>query len=187
VGFAWCAAFAFFNFKQAGYRVEQVPKRASVGFEEAYYRSQKALVKDPARGDLVNYQFDGDNWPDHVGHVERVLRTGFNTIYLQTIEGNTSPGTGGSQDDGGGVYRRRRLVRRDKVTFARVAGRPARNPDWFLESLTGKEAWVEWRLGVGRYVGWGAQNGKVRPNVQTRVPKSWWKALAKRKKEVAAK
>jgi hypothetical protein len=40
----------------------------------------------------------------HVGFVERVRADGT----LVTIEGNTSSGTSGSQDNGGGVYRRTR-------------------------------------------------------------------------------
>jgi hypothetical protein len=36
------------------------------------------------------------------------------------VEGNTSGDDFGSQDDGGGVYFKRRLVRRNRVVFARV-------------------------------------------------------------------
>lgn len=187
VGFAWCAAFAFRNFARAGFRVERIPNRASVGYAEAYARSQRWLAAKPMRGDLVSFQFDGDTWPDHIGHVERVLKAPFGFVYLQTIEGNTSSGTGGSQADGGGVYRRRRLIRRNKVTFTRVPGRPKRNPDWFLRALTGREAWIEWYLGIGRFEGWERRADYVRPNVKRRVPRAWWLALARRRKKEGVK
>ena len=54
-------------------------------------------------GDLVCFDWNGDGVADHVGFVE--LNRG---TYYQTIEGNTSPGTAGSQGNGGGVYRRTR-------------------------------------------------------------------------------
>jgi len=186
VGFAWCAAFVYRNFKHAGYPVEQIPNRASVGYAERYARLKDWLQKRPLRGDIVSYQFDGDTWPDHTGHVEKVLSLG-PVLYLQTIEGNTSPGTGGSQSDGGGVYRRRRFVRANKVTFTRIPGRPKRNPAWLLFALAGKEAWIEWYLGVGRWSGWGPRAKSVRPDVPSKIAKSWWLALAKRKQKEAKK
>jgi len=62
----------------------------------------------PQPGWLVFYDFPGDgvNRISHVGIVERDLDGGF----IQTIEGNTSDGAGGSQTDGGGVWRRTRRV-----------------------------------------------------------------------------
>lgn len=182
VGFAWCAAFVYRNFKRAGFPVEQIPNRASVEYARRYAQLKRWIVTRPLRGDIISFHFDGDSWLDHTGHVERVLKVG-PMLYLQTIEGNTSPGTGGSQSDGGGVYRRRRLVRASKVTFTRIPGRPKRNPAWFLGALTGKEAWIEWYLGTGRFAGWGSRAKSVRPNVPARIARSWWLALAKRKKE----
>ncbi len=186
VGFAWCAAFVYRNFKEATYPIEKIPNRASVGYAERWARGEHYLVERPLRGDIVAYQFDGDTWPDHTGHVERVLRFG-PVLYLQTIEGNTSSGSGGSQADGGGVYRRRRFVSRNKVTFARIPGRPKRNPAWFLRELTGREAWIEWTLGSGRFIGWPARSKAVRPNVPKTIDRSWWKTLAARKKKEGAK
>lgn len=54
-------------------------------------------------GDLVCFDWDGDGIADHVGLVEANYGS-----WVQTIEGNTSPGAGGSQSNGGGVYRRSR-------------------------------------------------------------------------------
>lgn len=56
-----------------------------------------------APGDLVCFDWDGDGLADHVGIIEANYGS-----WLQTIEGNTSSGTAGSQSNGGGVYRRSR-------------------------------------------------------------------------------
>lgn len=53
-------------------------------------------------GDLVLFSF-GSHPCQHVGLVEKRISGG-----LQTIEGNTSPGISGSQDNGGGVHRKLR-------------------------------------------------------------------------------
>lgn len=62
-----------------------------------------ADVEDARAGDLVCFDWDDDGVADHVGIVEANFGS-----YLQTIEFNTSPGSGGSQGNGGGVYRRTR-------------------------------------------------------------------------------
>lgn len=54
-------------------------------------------------GDLVCFDWDGDGLADHIGFVEKNFGS-----YLQTIEGNTTPASGGNQSNGGGVYRRTR-------------------------------------------------------------------------------
>lgn len=55
-------------------------------------------------GDWVLYNFGSSAPVQHVAAITRVIAPGDN----ETIEGNTSPGTGGSQDNGGGVFIRRR-------------------------------------------------------------------------------
>jgi hypothetical protein len=60
---------------------------------------------NPQPGDLVYFDWGGSQTTsriDHIGFVEAVLPDG----RIQTIEGNTSPNDGGSQGNGGGVYRR---------------------------------------------------------------------------------
>lgn len=56
-------------------------------------------------GDLVFFDWNRDGVSDHVGIV-----TANRGSYLETIEGNTSPGVRGSQSNGGGVYRRARSL-----------------------------------------------------------------------------
>lgn len=52
-------------------------------------------------GDVLCFDWDDDEISDHTGFAVR--RQG---EYVHTIEFNTSPGAGGSQSNGGGVYRR---------------------------------------------------------------------------------
>jgi hypothetical protein len=119
-GTPWCSAFATAMLEEAGWKCA-IAKRASVGFLFAGLERQGLLVKRPRRGDLVAFMFDPDRWPDHVGFVARVLRLG-PVLVLRTCEGNTSSGEAGSQSDGGGVYRRRRVIARASVRFARIPG-----------------------------------------------------------------
>jgi hypothetical protein len=55
-------------------------------------------------GDLVLFDTPGGDPAVHVGICERKI----NAATYATIEGNTSSGSGGSQSEGGGVYRRQR-------------------------------------------------------------------------------
>lgn len=61
--------------------------------------------EDAQPGDLVMFDWQGDGVADHIGIVE-VNHP--DEGWIQTIEGNTSSGSGGSQSNGGGVYRRAR-------------------------------------------------------------------------------
>ena len=72
---------------------------------EAYFVS----VYDAEPGDVLIFNWDGGG-TDHVGFVERNLGGGT----LQTIEGNTSSGSYGSQSAGNGVWRR---VRNHSIAY----------------------------------------------------------------------
>lgn len=72
---------------------------------DAYFVS----VYDARPGDVVIYDWDGGG-TDHVGFVEKNLGGGT----LQTIEGNTSSGSYGSQSAGNGVWRR---VRNQSIAY----------------------------------------------------------------------
>lgn len=116
----WCMAFMHWCFEQAGMKIGG---GASVGFFEDWARKHKngEIVKRPFKGDLVCYRFDSDNWPDHVGIVERVLALRWRhkvfVGWVQIIEGNTGVG---NDANGGKVMRRRRWVKRCK--FVRLYG-----------------------------------------------------------------
>ena len=84
---------------------------------------QFVTVAQARPGDVVIFNWDGGG-TDHVGLVERNLGGGV----LQTIEGNTSPGTAGSQSAGNGVWRRRRskwIAAIIRPRYHAAGGRPA--------------------------------------------------------------
>ena len=98
-GQPWCMMFVQWCFDQAG---KPLPyKTASCYSLLSYYRTKSPdkLVRTPEANDIVIYSF---------GHTGNVESSGSNYIYA--IEGNTSPDNNGSQNDGGGVYRRRRSM-----------------------------------------------------------------------------
>ena len=113
----WCMAWLRAKFAQAGVKLGG---GASVGFfEEWAVQHGELIVRRPFKGDVVCYRFDSDDWPDHVGIVERVLglRWRGRTFagWVSVIEGNTSAG---NDANGGQVQRRRRWVNRCR--FVRI-------------------------------------------------------------------
>jgi hypothetical protein len=119
VGSAWCMSFVRAMYARAGVKLGG---GASVGNFESWAKAHGNLVTRPFRGDVVCFDWNGDRWADHVGIVERVLALRWKgrvfVGWIQTIEGNTSSGARGSQDNGDGVYRRRRWATACK--FARI-------------------------------------------------------------------
>jgi hypothetical protein len=75
-----------------------------------------SITGTPKPGDLVCYDWGFDGTFDHVG----IFSQGSATSW-EAIEGNTSPGSGGSQSNGGGVYRRSRSSADGNVEFVRAA------------------------------------------------------------------
>lgn len=104
-GAPWCAAFTAWVYKQNGSDL------LLTGPSAPYYTpSMEAWAKKTGRwkeskdclpGDVLIF---GGRGAVHTGILER--QDGPNHVI--SIEGNTSNGSGGSQTDGGGVYRRRR-------------------------------------------------------------------------------
>ena len=97
----WCAMFVSWVLDKAGidgYKHAYTPAGAEL------FRSQGRWTQKPRPGDIAYFDFP-DSLPriQHVGFVESV-----NGSVIVTIEGNTSGGTSGSQDNGGGVFRRER-------------------------------------------------------------------------------
>lgn len=103
VGKAWCGTFCAAALRQAG--VHGISWRlASCEFIEDDARAKRGpfrgwAIRGARAGDLVILFGRGH----HVEIVEAVLPWG-----IQTIGGNTSSGSHGSQSNGGGVYRRAR-------------------------------------------------------------------------------
>jgi len=124
----WCGSYVSCCFADAGQHGEPSSIYTPAG-AAAYKRmgfGRWISRNGPAEpGDVVYFDWSGSEnvaATDHVGFVEAVLPDG----RVQTIEGNTSPSTAGSQSDGGGVYRRVRS-RNNIVGFGRPAysGKPA--------------------------------------------------------------
>lgn len=102
---AWCAEFQWWCFQQAGASA-LIPKTAYTPTFASWFQQQGRAGKTPQVGALVFYDWPGDGVDriQHVGIVERVI----NSSTIQTIEGNTTSGSGGNQSDGGFVARRTR-------------------------------------------------------------------------------
>lgn len=103
---AWCAEFQFWCFSQAG-GAGLIPKTAYTPTFYQWFVSHHQDPNDIRAGDVVFFDWQGGraNSIDHVGIVEAVL----NSSTIQTIEGNTSLGTG-DQSHGGVVARRSRSM-----------------------------------------------------------------------------
>lgn len=111
----WCADFQVWVARQAGLKLPSesayTPSMFN-GFLAAGLGKRGTAGVRP--GDLVFFNF-GSGGIRHVGIVEQVKQS-----ELVTIEGNTSSGNVGSQDNGGGVYRRAR-----PYSYVVGYGRPA--------------------------------------------------------------
>lgn len=105
-GIPYCAMFVSWVFAQAAQDMSGLPTASCRVIVSANRSTPRQVSKYQAKpGDVVLFDWDpsGKNGADHVGIVE--LNRG---DYLQTIEGNTSKGTAGSQGNGGYVARRTR-------------------------------------------------------------------------------
>jgi len=102
----WCGSFVNCVLQDAGQLGE--PSSVYTPSGAASYRKLGRWIErnGPAQpGDVVFFDWGGSTESsrvDHVGLVEEILPNGS----VQTIEGNTSPTSSGSQSNGGGVYRR---------------------------------------------------------------------------------
>lgn len=121
---AWCMALWHYAFARVGL---VIGGGASVGNFQEWGKANGDLVTRPLRGDLGCWHSDSTSWPFHVFGVEHVLSLGPAGFLLRTVEGNTSSGVAGSQDDGDGVYRRTRRIPRNELVFVRVPGAPKAN------------------------------------------------------------
>jgi len=101
-GSPWCAMFVSWVLDQAGitgFKHAYTPTGADI-----FRRQDRWFTSNPEPGDLVYFDFPPHERIQHVGIVVREN----DDSSITTIEGNTSSGDQGSQDNGGGVFRRRR-------------------------------------------------------------------------------
>jgi hypothetical protein len=109
---AWCNMFVNWCLVQVGLvppGYSSVAKKGSAytPTSAAWYQAQKRWKPASSRAEagwvaFFDFPNDGVNRISHIGFVVRDLGNGT----VETIEGNTSKGAGGSQRNGGGVWRR---------------------------------------------------------------------------------
>lgn len=105
-GVPYCAMFVSWVLAQAGMTPPGgIFAYCPTGLANARRLGRTRDKRAAKPGDLVFFDWNKDGVSDHVGIV-----TANRGSYLETIEGNTSPGVRGSQSNGGGVYRRARSL-----------------------------------------------------------------------------
>ena len=101
---AWCYYFVSWVLITAGMNITPCGYCPD-GYK--WYKKNKQLFKVPVIGDLAFFAFDPGlkkaELPQHIGIVSKVYSN-----YFMCIEGNTSPTNAGSQDQGDGVYEKKR-------------------------------------------------------------------------------
>lgn len=172
-GYPWCASLVVAAFEEVGRPLVELHESASVGFLLQYAGQHGWTVPKPQRGDVVCFFWGGatDGWPDHTGMVRGVRGT-----TLLTVEGNTSGGMAGSQDDGDGVYVRERSMTAIKMRFFRVPGQSEKPDPFDYEVLRGRKG--ERRV-IAR-AGTLPEAMKVTQRQFTTVPKAWGVEIRRR-------
>ena len=101
-----------------------VPGSALVENWDRWAQKHGTIVARPFRGDVVCYDWNRDDWSDHIGFVDRVLALSWSrgkrfVGLIRTVEGNTSTDKKGDQSNSGCVAVRLRWVN-DKTIFVRL-------------------------------------------------------------------
>ena len=129
-GQPWCMSFVQWCCAQIG---QPLPFRTgSCSALLAWYKQNKpeCIVEEPRPGDIIIYNFG------HTGFVERVQS---GTVIA--IEGNTSAGDSGSQDNGGGVFRRTRKQNLVKAYIRPYEEDMGMTIDEIVAGMTDKQAY----------------------------------------------
>ena len=96
-GQPWCMSFVQWCFAQAGWPLPYKTASCSALLEWYQKNQPGCIVTAPQPRDIIIYRF---------GHTGILVRAAAGTV--DAIEGNTSPGDNGSQNNGGGVFQRTR-------------------------------------------------------------------------------
>lgn len=99
-GYPWCAAAQNWMAEMLSLPNPDKADASVIGWHN-WAVANGRFHKEPKRGALCFYLH-----PDLTGHIGCVVS--FDDNFVHSIEGNTSPGTEGSQRDGQGMYRRTR-------------------------------------------------------------------------------
>jgi hypothetical protein len=127
-GVAWCGIFVWWAFAHAGIDLRKGgvlnPQFTPWFFEEA---KKAGWVVEPdasiRAGDVLFFDFEPPFNTAGIQHVGLATETPSGG-YVKTVEGNTSSGSVGSQDNGGGVFRRTR-----SLDWVVAVVRPPYSPD----------------------------------------------------------
>lgn len=109
-GVPWCALFCSWCIVQVGLKLPRINIAYCPDWVNWFKKMNRYFDKStiPQVGDLVFFAFSKkgieNGWTEHIGIVEKVNPNGS----IVTLEGNTANGLEGSQNNGGGVYRRTR-------------------------------------------------------------------------------
>ena len=111
----WCAATTSWAYRSAGWKSwaafckshheAWVPAWVDAARQGRYGMSIVG-ARSARRGDPICFDWQADQTHDHIGLIRS--RPNLATLNVATVEANTSPGTVGSQDDGGGLWLRTR-------------------------------------------------------------------------------
>lgn len=113
-GVAWCGIFVSWCYHNSGFPLPNIGfKKGFAGCQTAvsYFKKNNKVVINPAPGDIVFFDWNGDGRFDHTGIFVRKV----NDVYFESIEGNTSLT---NQSNGGEVMLRSRKYH--NVIFVRV-------------------------------------------------------------------
>lgn len=111
-GVPWCGIFVSWVYAQAGYPLGNIgfPKGfAGCQTAVAHFRKTGEIVKNPQRGDIIFFDWNGDKRYDHCGIVNDNNGNG-----IGTIEGNTSFT---NESNGGQVMNRFRYFNKCNMIF----------------------------------------------------------------------
>lgn len=188
-GQPWCGAFVDWCLAQRGadgYPIGRngifyTPAIVTAARSKGVWRSDSTdSLSQIKPGDLVLFDFNGSGNAQHVGFAEKYVGNGL----VQTIEGNTSPTNVGSQNNGGGVYRRTRntesimgYVDMSEWLAERAAATPAKPTSTLREQWLAKKIAEHGSLSVGTVKRLQAEvnvtiDGKIGP--QTRKAVQRW-------------
>ena len=165
-GVPWCVEAPWYWFNQAGERMAFFGggKTASCSMLLRWYKEQGLTVpvKDMQKGDIALLNFHGGKDPEHCGLIELVLYADSpQNMCVWTIEGNTTPGYEGSQDNGGCVASKLRFGNQI-VAVCRPQYKPE-EPET-VDDVSGHwaKASIEWAKEKGLIKGY--PDGSFKPN-----------------------
>lgn len=160
-GQPWCCIALWYWFNTAGEKMAFFggAKTASCGILYRWYKEQGLTVlnKEIQVGDILILNFSGTQDTQHCG---LVVEKGKLAGTWYTIEGNTSPGLEGSQDNGGCVALKLRSVK-NVVGVCRPQYKEEEEIKIDYESHWAKND-IEWGIRLGLIKGY--DDGTVKPN-----------------------